>query len=76
MAITMAITGRQEVREALGFSRNYGSRTLAIAVAMCCVPATGTALAGGGVLRSHRRGSLLLRHDHAQFKACRYETVG
>ncbi len=41
MAITMAITGRQEVREALGVYRNYGSRTLGIGVAMCCVLATG-----------------------------------
>jgi len=27
----------QNVPYALGFSRSYGSRTLAIAVAMCCV---------------------------------------
>ena len=53
----------QNVPYALGFSRNWGSRTLAIAVAMCCVLATGTALAGGD-------GRFCSVTARAQFKAC------
>lgn len=45
----------------LEFSRNGGSRTLAIAVALCCVLATGTALAGGRFCSATAS---------AQFKAC------
>jgi hypothetical protein len=72
----MAITGRQEVREALGFSRNCGSRTLAIAVAICCVLATGTALAGGGVAADDPgKRRFCSATTLAQFKACGYETL-
>jgi len=76
MAITMAITGRKEVREAPWFSRNCGSRTVAIAVAMCCVLATGTPLAGGGVAADdpgERR--FCSATTLAQFEACGYETL-
>ena len=48
MATTfMTIICRQEVREALEFSRDWTKRQLAIAVTMCFVLGAGTALAGG-----------------------------
>nr|MBA3492845.1 hypothetical protein [Gammaproteobacteria bacterium] len=53
----------QNVPYALEFSRNCGGRTLAIAVAMCCVLATGAALAGGD-------GRFCSATASAQFKAC------
>jgi hypothetical protein len=79
MRITMAITGRQEVREALGFSRYWTSRMLAIPFAMCwmcCVLRAETALAGGGVTADdpgeRRFCSATAR---AQSKACANEVA-
>jgi hypothetical protein len=67
MVITfMTITCRQEVREALGFSRDWTKRQLAIAVAMCFVLGAGTALAGGD-------SGFCSRTAKAVFRACQNE---
>ncbi len=68
----MTIRYRQNMPYPLGVSRNCGSKTLAIAVAMCCVLATGTALAGGGD-EDDDQARFCSATTSAQFTACASE---
>lgn len=70
----MTIRYMQNVLYALGFSRNCGRRTLAIAVAIGFVLAAGPAPADGGDDDDdHDDGGFCSATTSAQFKACENE---
>ena len=76
MLPVVGMTMAEEVTRDRRRSRPAGLLTPAIAVAMCCALATGTALAGGGVAADHPgKGRFCSATTLAQFKACGYETL-
>ncbi|MGH8610796.1 MAG: hypothetical protein ACREYF_01800 [Gammaproteobacteria bacterium] len=72
LRMTMAEDGTRDLRR----SRPAGLLTLGIAVAMCCVLATGTAIAGGGVAADHAgERRFCTATTQAQFRACGFEKL-